>query len=224
METGGSIISDIGTPGYPEKEREQTKMLNWAQSEVFNWAPAEYSIMIKLKGSPYYHDYVDQGTILDRVVGSSRVRNIENISVPLELTCFFGSKTLRLIPFFEQNFHFLDQMVLFLDLDCQNLASLDFDNCPISKKDHLISEMKISLSEMKLRLRVFPPQSKSIPEVQNIYSLCYVIEGLKTAINGVGTIGMYMESITRIMAILMISFLLKSCFKKLENTWFAGIV
>ena len=70
-------------------------MLNWAQSEVFNWAPAEYSIMIKLKGSPYYHDYVDQGTILDRVVGSSRVRNIENISVPLELTCFFGSKTLR---------------------------------------------------------------------------------------------------------------------------------
>ena len=127
-------------------------MLNWAQSEVFNWAPAEYSIMIKLKGSPYYHDYVDQGTILDRVVGSSRVRNIENISVPLELTCFFGSKTLRLIPFFEQNFHFLDQMVLFLDLDCQNLASLDFGNCPISKKDHLISEMKISLSEMKLHL------------------------------------------------------------------------
>ena len=167
---GGSIISDNGTPGYPEKEREQTKMLNCAQSKVFNWEPAEYSIMIKMKGSPYYHDYVDQGTILDRVVGSSRVRNIENISVPLELTCFFGSKTLRLIPFFEQNFHFLDQMVLFLDLDCQNLASLDFDNCPISKKDHLISEMKISLSEMKLRLRVFPPQSKSIPEVQNIYS------------------------------------------------------
>ena len=171
MEAGGSIISDIGTPGYPEKEREQTKMLNWAQSEVFNWAPAEYSIMIKLKGSPYYHGYVDQGTILDRVVGSSRVSSKENISVPLELTCFFGSKTLRLIPFFEQNFHFLDQMVLFLDLDCQNLASLDFDNCPISKKDHLISEMKISLSEMKLRLRVFPPQSKSIPEVQNIYSI-----------------------------------------------------
>ena len=146
-------------------------MLNWAQSEVFNWAPAEYSIMIKMKGSPYYHDYVDQGTILDRVVGSSRVRNIENISVPLELTCFFGSKTLRLIPFFEQNFHFLDQMVLFLDLDCQNLASLDFGNCPISKKDHLISEMKILLSEMKLRPRVFPPQSNFIPEAKNIYSM-----------------------------------------------------
>ena len=104
-------------------------------------------------------------------MGSSRVSSKENISVPLELTCFFGSKTLGLFPFFEQDFHFLDQMVLFLDLDCQNLASLDFDNCPISKKDHLISEMKISLSEMKLRLRVFPPQSKSIPEVQNIYSV-----------------------------------------------------
>ena len=62
-------------------------------------------------------------------------------------------------------------MVLFLDLDCQNLASLDFDNCPISKKDHLISEMKILLSEMKLRPRVFPPQSNFIPEAKNIYSL-----------------------------------------------------
>ena len=45
----------------------QTEMLNWAQSEVFNWAQAEYSIMIKLKGSPYYHGYVDQGTILDLI-------------------------------------------------------------------------------------------------------------------------------------------------------------
>ena len=143
-------------------------MCNWAQSEVFNWATAEYSIMIKLKGSPYYHDYVDQGTILDRVVGSSRVSSIENVSQPLELTCFFGSKTLGLFPFFEQDFHFLDQMVLFLDLDCQNLASLDFGNCPISKKDHLISEMKISLSELKLHLRVFLLQSHSNPEVQNI--------------------------------------------------------
>ena len=62
-------------------------------------------------------------------------------------------------------------MVLFLDLDCQNLASLDFGNCPISKKDHLISEMKILLSEMKLRPRVFPPQSNFIPEAKNIYSL-----------------------------------------------------
>ena len=142
-------------------------MLNWAQSEVFNWAPAEYSIMIKLKGSPYYHDYVDQGTILDRVVGSSRVSSIENVSQPLELTCFFGSKTLGLFPFFEQDFHFLDQMVLFLNLDCQNLASLDFGNCSISKKGHLISE--ILLLEMKLCQRVFLPHSKSIPEAQNIY-------------------------------------------------------
>ena len=69
LETGVSIISDIGTAGYPDKEREQTKMLNWAQSEVFNWAPAEYSIVIKLKGIPYYYDYMDQGTILYRVGG-----------------------------------------------------------------------------------------------------------------------------------------------------------
>ena len=57
LEAGGSIISDIGTPGYPEKEREQTKMLHWAQSKMFNWATAEYSIIIKLKGSPYYHEH-----------------------------------------------------------------------------------------------------------------------------------------------------------------------
>ena len=46
--------------------------------------------------------------------------------------------------------------------------SLDFGNCPISKKDHLISELKISLSEMKLHPWVFLHQSKSIPEAQNI--------------------------------------------------------
>ena len=88
-------------------------MLDWAQTEMLNLAQSEYSIMIKLKGSPYYHDNMDQGTILDCVVGSSCVSNIEDISVPLALTCFYRSKTLRLFPFFEQNYHFLDQMVLF---------------------------------------------------------------------------------------------------------------
>ena len=137
-------------------------MLNWAQSKVFNWAQAEYSIMIKLKGSPYYHDYVDQGTILDRVVGSSRVRNIENISVPLELTCFFGSKTLRLIPFFEQNFHFLDQMVLFLDLDCQNLASLDFGMSDLEKE-----RFDLGIENFALRIETSPA---SVPTSEQVHS------------------------------------------------------
>ena len=170
METGGSIISDNGTPRYPEKEREQTKMLNWAQSEVFNWAPAEYSIMIKLKGSPYYHDYVDQGTILDRVVGSSRVRNIENISVPLELTCFFGSKTLRQSFISSSKIFNSSIKWFFFSIWTAKISLRSILACPISKKNHLISELKISLSELKLRLRVFLPQSKSIPEAQNIYS------------------------------------------------------
>ena len=39
-------------------------------------------------------------------MGSSRVSSKENISVPLELTCFFGSKTLGLFPFFEPKFPF----------------------------------------------------------------------------------------------------------------------
>ena len=47
------------------------------------------------------------------------------------------------------------KLFFFLDLDCQNLATLDFGICQISKKNNLISEMKILLSEMKLRYRAF---------------------------------------------------------------------
>ena len=59
---------------------------------------------------------------------------------------------------------FLEIIFLFLDLDCQNLATLGFDNCPISEK-------KNSLSEKKLRLRVFPSQSNLFPAARNYYSL-----------------------------------------------------
>ena len=59
---------------------------------------------------------------------------------------------------------FLERIFLFLDLDCQNLATLGFDNCPISEK-------KNSLSEKKLRLRVFPSQSNLFPAARNYYSL-----------------------------------------------------
>ena len=58
---------------------------------------------------------------------------------------------------------FLERIFLFLDLDCQNLATLGFDNCPISEK-------KNSLSEKKLRLRVFPSQSNLFPAARNYYS------------------------------------------------------
>ena len=56
---------------------------------------------------------------------------------------------------------FLEIIFLFLDLDCQNLATLGFDNCPISEK-------KNSLSEKKLRLRFFLSQSNRFPAAQNI--------------------------------------------------------
>ena len=65
---------------------------------------------------------------------------------------------------------------------------LDFGNCPISKKDHLISEMKILLSEMKLHPRVFPPQSNFIPEAKNIYSKHIWNTTLRLERNGSGTI------------------------------------
>ena len=59
---------------------------------------------------------------------------------------------------------FLERIFLFLDLDCQNLATLGFDNCPISEK-------KNSLSEKKLRLRVFPSQSNLFPAARNYYKI-----------------------------------------------------
>ena len=34
---------------------------------------------------------------------------------------------------------FLERIFLFLDLDCQNLATLGFDNCPISEKKNSLS-------------------------------------------------------------------------------------
>ena len=146
-----------------------------------DWAPAEtptkiaglgnsrniFSKIAEL-GSPYYHDYVDQGTILDRVVGSSRVRNIENISVPLELTCFFGSKTLRQSFISSSKIFNSSIKWFFFSIWTAKISLRSILACPISKKNHLISELKISLSELKLRLRVFLPQSKSIPEAKNI--------------------------------------------------------
>ena len=40
---------------------------------------------------------------------------------------------------------FLERIFLFLDLDCQNLATLDFDNRPISEKENSLAEKKLRL-------------------------------------------------------------------------------
>ena len=61
---------------------------------------------------------------------------------------------------------FLERIFLFLDLDCQNLATLDFDNRPISENEN-------SLAEKKLCLRVFLPLSNHFPAIGNYYS-CFV--------------------------------------------------
>ena len=58
---------------------------------------------------------------------------------------------------------FLERIFLFLDLDCQNLATLDFDNRPISENEN-------SLAEKKLCLRVFLPLSNHFPAIGNYYS------------------------------------------------------
>ena len=43
---------------------------------------------------------------------------------------------------------FLERIFLFLDLDCQNLATLGFDNCPISEKKNFLSEKKLGMLAM----------------------------------------------------------------------------
>ena len=63
---------------------------------------------------------------------------------------------------------FLERIFLFLDLDCQNLATLDFDNRPISENEN-------SLAEKKLCLRAFLSQYNTFPANRKIYS--YVKHG-----------------------------------------------
>ena len=60
-------------------------------------------------------------------------------------------------------FLFLEIIFLFFDLDCQNLATLGFDNCPISEKENYLLEKKV-------RIRVFPPLCNLFPATRNIYS------------------------------------------------------
>jgi hypothetical protein len=59
---------------------------------------------------------------------------------------------------------FLERIFLFLDLDCQNLATLDFDNRPISENEN-------SLAEKKLCLRAFLSQYNTFPANRKIYSV-----------------------------------------------------
>ena len=73
-----------------------------------------------------------------------------------EKNLLFSIKTLSLC-------FFLEGFFLFFDLDCQNLATLGFDNCPISEKENL-SQKK------KFRPRVFLPLSNLFLATKNIYS------------------------------------------------------
>ena len=50
-----------------------------------------------------------------------------------EKNFLFSIKTLSLC-------FFLEGFFLFFDLDCQNLATLGFDNCPISEKEKSLEE------------------------------------------------------------------------------------
>ena len=72
---------------------------------------------------------------------------------------------------------FLERIFLFLDLDCQNLATLDFDNRPISEKEN-------SLAEKKLCLRAFLSQYNTFPANRKIYVVCALMED---AVSGIAT-------------------------------------
>ena len=60
----------------------------------------------------------------------SRAR--ENVSVLLKKVTLRQKKSQALL--------FLERIFLFLDLDCQNLATLGFDNCPISENEKSLAE------------------------------------------------------------------------------------
>ena len=74
-----------------------------------------------------------------------------------EKNLLFSIKTLSLC-------FFLEGFFLFFDLDCQNLATLGFDNCPISEKENL-SQKK------KFRPRVFLSLNNLFLATKNIYSM-----------------------------------------------------
>ena len=71
------------------------------------------------------------------------------------MSCIFGRKTPG--PFF-----FFKRFFLFFNLDCQNLATLGFENCQISQNGKSLPEKK--------QLRVFLPQSNLFLATKNIYS------------------------------------------------------
>ena len=64
----------------------------------------------------------------------------KNASVGLKSEWSWNMKNLRL------TFHSSIELFLFLDLDCQNLAALGFDNCPISENEKFSLGMKSSPS------------------------------------------------------------------------------
>ena len=50
---------------------------------------------------------------------------------------------------------FLERIFLFLDLDCQNLATLGFDNCPISENGKSLAEKATSALSFSTSEEVF---------------------------------------------------------------------
>ena len=65
-----------------------------------------------------------------------------------EKNLLFSIKTLSLC-------FFLEGFFLFFDLDCQNLATLGFDNCPISEKEKSLSEKATSALSFSTSEEVF---------------------------------------------------------------------
>jgi len=65
-----------------------------------------------------------------------------------EKNFLFSIKTLSLC-------FFLEGFFLFFDLDCQNLATLGFDNCPISEKKKSLSEKATSALSFSTSKEVF---------------------------------------------------------------------
>ena len=107
---------------------------------------------------------------IDLWLRSWSLRGRKNVSVLLENRVLFAGKPLRLF-FSSRKLSISSIKFSFFSIWTVWPRYARSDNCPISKKKNLISEMKSSLSEKKLRLQVFPALSSLFPAARNIYSV-----------------------------------------------------
>ena len=95
-----------------------------------------------------------------KISGSQGSRARENVSVLLKKVTLRQKKSQALL--------FLERIFLFLDLDCQNLATLGFDNCPISENGKSLAEKATSALSFSTSEEVFSSCQEQLFSTANL--------------------------------------------------------